>query len=280
MTETATRRPAPAPAAAGGHRRWTKALGEFVRTDVLATVIGLLVAALVWQVVAIVADATWLPTFATIVRRVGDLLGRTDFRSQLLHSIASMLIGYALAVAVGLAVGMAMGMSRLARYAFSIYVDILLFIPPVVVTPIFFSIFGLSNSSVLAVIFIFAAPVIASTSKVALMTVDRDIIDAASSFGATRWQMTRLVVFRAALPMIFTGLHLGIGRAVKGMIIGQLIIAVVGIGAFEARFEQAFDSAGLWSIAVLVVLVAVVFSWCVHFADRVVNAWAYVGQRQ
>lgn len=267
-------------AAGGGRRRWTEALGEFMRADVLATIAGLVVAAALWQIIALAADATWLPTFDTIARRVADLLEQADFRSQLVHSVASMLTGYALAVVVGLVVGTAMGVSRLARYAFSIYVDILLFIPPVVVTPIFFSIFGLSNSAVLAVIFIFAAPIIASTTKVALMTVDGDIVDAASSFGANRWQLTRLVVLRAALPMIFTGLHLGIGRAVKGMIIGQLIISVVGIGGFEARFEQAFDSAGLWSIAVLVVLIAVVFSWCVHFADRVVNAWAYVGHRR
>jgi NitT/TauT family transport system permease protein len=187
------------------------------------------------------------------------------------------MIGFALAVAVGLAVGMAMGLSRLARYAFNIYVDVLLFIPPVVVTPVFFAIFGLSNSAVLAVIFIFAAPIIASTTKAALLNVDHDLVDAAASFGANRVQKALLVVFRAALPMIFTGLHLGIGRAVKGMIIGQLILAVVGIGAYEARFEQAFDSAGLWSIAVIVVIVAIVFSWLVHFADRLVNAWAYVG---
>lgn len=280
MTETATRATAPRQVASDGRHRWTAALREFLRADVLTTIVGLLVAAVLWQLVALAADASWLPTFDTIARRIADLLGQADFRSQLLHSVASMLTGYALAVVVGLVVGMAMGMSLLARYAFSIYVDILLFIPPVVVTPVFFSIFGLSNSAVLAVIFIFAAPIIASTTKVALTTVDRDLADAASSFGASRSQLARLVVFRAALPMIFTGLHLGIGRAVKGMIIGQLIISVVGIGGFEARFEQAFDSAGLWSIAVLVVVVAVVFSWCVHFADRVVNAWAYVGRQR
>ena len=280
MTETATRRTTPAPPATGGRRRWISALGEFVRTDVLATIVGLVAAALAWQLIALAAGASWLPTFDTIARRIGDLLDDGKFRSELVHSVLSMLIGFALAVVVGVAVGMAMGMSTLARYAFSIYVDVLLFIPPVVVTPVFFAIFGLSNSAVLAVIFIFAAPIIAATTKAALMNIDRDIVDAASSFGASRWQLARLVVFRAALPMIFTGLHLGIGRAVKGMIIGQLIIAVVGIGAYEARFEQAFDSAGLWSIAVLVVVVAVGFSWGVQFADRVVNAWAYVGRRQ
>jgi NitT/TauT family transport system permease protein len=253
---------------------------EFVRVDIRATIVGLLVGAVVWQLVALALDKNWLPTFTTIAGRVGDLLADSAFRSELLSSISSMLVGFALAVLVGLAVGMAMGLNTLARYAFNIYVDVLLFIPPVVVTPVFFAIFGLSNSSVLAIIFIFSAPIIAATTKSALMTVDRGIIDAAASFGANRWQSAFLVVFRAALPMIFTGLHLGIGRAVKGMIIGQLILAVVGIGAYEARFQQAFDSVGLWSIAVIIVIVAIVFSWVVHFVDRLVNAWAYVGGEQ
>jgi NitT/TauT family transport system permease protein len=277
MTDTATQRPARPQAPARPRRRWTAALLEFVRVDVRATVLGLVVGAVVWQLVALALDKNWLPTFTTIAGRVGDLLADSAFRSELLHSVANMLVGFALSVVVGLAVGMAMGLNTMARYAFNIYVDVLLFIPPVVVTPVFFAIFGLSNSSVLAIIFIFSAPIIAATTKSALMTVDRGLIDAAASFGANRRQSAFLVVFRAALPMIFTGLHLGIGRAVKGMIIGQLILAVVGIGAYEARFQQAFDSVGLWSIAVIVVIVAIIFSWVVHFVDRLVNAWAYVG---
>src|SRR6185312_9324782 len=114
--------------------------------------------------------------------RVGDLLADSAFRSELLHSVANMLVGFAFSVVVGPADEMAMGLNRLARYAFNIYVDVLLFIPPVVVTPVFFAIFGLSNSSVLAIIFIFAAPIIAATTKAALMNIDREIVDAASSF--------------------------------------------------------------------------------------------------
>jgi NitT/TauT family transport system permease protein len=277
MTDTVTQHSARPQAPPRPRRRWTAALLEFVRVDIRATVVGLVVGAVVWQLVALALDKNWLPTFTTIAGRIGDLLADSAFRSELLHSVGNMLLGFALAVVVGLAVGLAMGLNTLARYAFNIYVDVLLFIPPVVVTPVFFAIFGLSNSSVLAIIFIFSAPIIAATTKSALMTVDHGLIDAAASFGASRRQSAFLVVFRAALPMIFTGLHLGIGRAVKGMIIGQLILAVVGIGAYEARFQQAFDSVGLWSIAVIVVIVAIVFSWVVHFVDRLVNSWAYVG---
>jgi NitT/TauT family transport system permease protein len=92
-------------------------------------------------------------------------------------------------------------------------------------------------------------------------------------------QATRLVLVRAALPGIFTGLHLGMGRAVKGMIIGQLILAVIGLGAYEARFQRTFDAAGLWSIAVIVVVAAIIFSWAVVLVDRIVNAWVHVGSR-
>jgi len=279
MTEIAAQRSIVRPATQRPVRQWRAALGQFVRHDVRATVVGLVAGAVVWQLLALLIHAEWLPTFLTVGRRCLDLLGDPEFRSELLNSVWSMILGFALASACGLAVGMAMGLSKLASRAFSIYVDILLFIPPVVITPIFFAIFGLSDSAVLAIIFIFSAPIIASTSKSALANIDHDLVEVSVSLGASRRQTALLVVFRAALPMIFTGLHLGIGRAVKGMIIGQLILAVIGIGAFEARFEQAFDSAGLWSIAVLVVLVAIIFSWCVQFVDRVVNSWAYVGQR-
>jgi NitT/TauT family transport system permease protein len=261
------------------HTRWLGTLWDFARRDVWTTLLALAAAAILWQLVALIVDQRWLPSWWTVVLKTVELLEDPAFRDALWGSLRDLVIGYLISVLAGVAVGLAMGFSRLTDSAFGVYLDALLFIPPVVTTPIFLSVFGLSRVTLVALIILFAAPIIAVTVRSAVVDVDRTIVEAALSFGASRRQLTLLVVMRAALPGIFTGLHLGMGRAVKGMIIGQLILAVIGLGAYEALFQRSFDAAGLWSIAVVVVGIAIAFSWVVLVLDRVVNSWAFVGQR-
>jgi NitT/TauT family transport system permease protein len=259
--------------------RYLAAVGDFLRADVLATLLALLFACLAWQLVAVLLDTSWLPTWFEVQSRVGDLLGDQEFSAALATSIRDMLIGYAIAVVIGLIVGLSLGMNKSIDDAARHYLDMLLFVPPVVTAPIFLSMFGLSRTTLIALVVLFATPIIAVSVKAAVLDVDRSVLEAARSFGASKAQATRLVLVRAALPGIFTGLHLGMGRAVKGMIIGQLILAVIGVGAYEARFQRTFDAAGLWSIAVIVVVTAIIFSWAVVLVDRIVNAWVHVAGR-
>jgi NitT/TauT family transport system permease protein len=153
----------------------------------------------------------------------------------------------------------------------------MLFIPPIVTAPIFLIIFGLSKTTLLAVIVVFSATVIAVNCKAAVEGVEQNLVEVSRVFGAGRLQRLFRVELRAALPLVFTGLYLGIGRAVKGMIIGQLFIAAIGLGAYEARFEQAFDAEGIWSIALLAVVASLVLSWAIQFVDGLANHWAYGG---
>jgi NitT/TauT family transport system permease protein len=55
-------------------------------------------------------------------------------------------------------------------------------------------------------------------------------LTAARSFGATEWQIFRSVVLPSTLPFILTGLRLGVGRALIGVMVGELYAATAGIG--------------------------------------------------
>ena len=53
---------------------------------------------------------------------------------------------------------------------------------------------------------------------------------AARSFGASEWQIFRSVVIPSTVPFILTGLRLAIGRALIGVMVGELYAATAGIG--------------------------------------------------
>jgi NitT/TauT family transport system permease protein len=231
---------------------------RFLRQQLGVNLLALAVGAVIWQVVALLVDAPWLPTFSAVVSHTVELLGDPALQTALGDSVVDVLLGYAISVVIGGTIGIGMGLSRNVDWALRYYLDLLLFIPPIITAPIFLIIFGLN-------------------CKAAVDGVDRSLGEVSRVFGATTRQRVVGVELRAALPLIFTGLYLGVGRAVKGMIIGQLFIAVIGLGAYEARFQQSFDAEGIWSIALLVVVTALVLSWIVQFVDGLVNHWAYGG---
>ncbi|MQA76743.1 MAG: ABC transporter permease subunit, partial [Solirubrobacterales bacterium] len=109
------------------------------------------------------------------------------------------------------------------------YVYMFLTAPTVVFVPIYFSLFGLSRWAIVALIVQYAVFIVIVNTITAVQTVDAELVEMARVYGAKSEQViVRKVLLRAALPLIAAGLRLGLGRAVKGMINGEILIAVVG----------------------------------------------------
>jgi len=61
-------------------------------------------------------------------------------------------------------------------------------------------------------------------------TTPLSLINAARSFGASEWQVFKTVVFPSTLPFVLTGLRIAVGRALVGVLVGELYAATAGIG--------------------------------------------------
>jgi NitT/TauT family transport system permease protein len=75
------------------------------------------------------------------------------------------------------------------------------------------------------------------------------------------------------MPLVYAGLRLGAGRAVKGMINGEMFIAVVGLGGVLIRAGQRFDAESVLAILLLVVIVAFRLVWLLTAAERRTLRW-------
>jgi NitT/TauT family transport system permease protein len=249
-------------------------LAAFVVEGPLATTGALLLLVVVWQVGSGLVAAPWLPSFSDVLGRAVRLFGSGELPPVLAASLGNLAVGYAVSVVLGLSLGTMMALSRKVHYAFRALVDALLFVPPVLYAPLLLAFLGFSDVALIAVIVMFAAFVIAVNTQTAVSTVDAELREMAHAFGAGWGQQLREVVLPGALPQVFAGLRLGMGRAVKGMIIGELFVTVVGLGAIERRFASVFDAEGVWAIALIVISIAIVLIWVIELIDRLVNWWA------
>lgn len=250
-------------------------LAQFVRTDVVTALGAIVFALVVWEIIGVFVVTRWLPRVTAVLANVGSLLADGNFVTVLLSSLGETLLGFVIGTAVGTAAGVAMVRSDRANQALRIYVLALLTLPSVVLAPILLVIFGVSQVNIVVLVVIFVIGLVAITTTAAIRSMDRSLIDMGLAYGCRGMRLTATIVLPFVLPAFMSGIHLGMSRAFKGMIVGQTFIGVIGVGAYEAHYEDAFNAVGMWSIALILIGLALIFVWIVRGLDHVLNFWAY-----
>jgi ABC-type nitrate/sulfonate/bicarbonate transport system permease component len=138
--------------------------------------------------------------------------------------------GYVLSAIVGVPFGIACGWYRKMAYIFDPFINAMNATPRVALLPLVIIWLGIGILSKVGIIFLGAVFPILINSRDGVKTTPYNLLTAARSFGASEWQIFRSVVLPSTLPFILTGLRLGVGRALIGVMVGELYAATAGIG--------------------------------------------------
>lgn len=252
-------------------------LGRFRPLEIALTVLsnwsGLIGIVLLWEFAGRVANLILLPPFSRVMARLFDLIVTGEITPHLVASLGSLALGFMIALVLGLALGFAMGVSKWVNTALDVYVNAMLFTPGLIFAPILFAIFGLSYWTRVGVVVIYAAFIIIINTAAAVRNVDRPLLEMAASYGASRVTTLRRIVLPDAFPLILAGLRMGMGRAVKGMVNGEIFIALVGIGGMVSGFGKRFDFVSVWALSVFIMILAVAINRGVSHLERRMTSW-------
>ena len=102
--------------------------------------------------------------------------------------------------------------------------------PRVALLPLIIIWLGIGILSKIGIIFLGAVFPLIINTRDGVKTTPVSLLNAARSFGASEWQLFRSVVVPSTVPFILTGLRLVIGRALIGVMVGELYAATAGIG--------------------------------------------------
>jgi len=138
--------------------------------------------------------------------------------------------GYVLSVIVGVPFGIACGWYKKMAYIFDPFINAMNATPRVALLPLVIIWLGIGILSKVGIIFLGAVFPILINARDGVKTTPYNLLNAAKSFGASEWQIFRSVVLPSTVPFIITGLRLGVGRALIGVMVGELYAATAGIG--------------------------------------------------
>ena len=138
--------------------------------------------------------------------------------------------GYILSVIVAVPFGIAVGWYKRMAYVFDPFINAMNATPRVALLPLVIIWLGIGIISKVGIIFLGAVFPILINTRDGVKTTPYNLLTAARSFGASQWQIFRSVVLPSTVPFILTGLRLGVGRALIGVMVGELYAATAGIG--------------------------------------------------
>ncbi|MFE4897855.1 ABC transporter permease [Peribacillus butanolivorans] len=106
-----------------------------------------------------------------------------------------------------------------------------------------------------------------------MRTVDADLIKGARSFGEKDQQIFLTVSFPATIPVILTGLRLGLGHALIGIVVGELYAATAGIGYMMAVARSTFQTDKLMVGILIIALSGVALTEVIRKIEKRFEKW-------
>ena len=198
-----------------------------------------------WLVVLLVAVLVWHATGRRIVSGVVlaglmVLVGTFGLWSQMMTTLAIMLVATVFTIIIGIPIGVAMARSDRLKTGLQPVLDAMQTLPSFVYLVPVVMFFGLGNVAAIIATFVYAVPPVIRLTDLGLRLVDREVVEAADAFGASERQAMFLVRLPLAVPTIMAGINQTIMMALAMVVVASMIGAR-GLGQEVLRGLQRGD---------------------------------------
>jgi NitT/TauT family transport system permease protein len=228
----------------------------------------------VWELVGRVGVSSIFPPLSRIVTAGLTILPTEKFIKAVEISLRSFAVGMAAALIIGIALGVVMARVQSIGRILGTWVNIFVSAPISALVPILMGVLGIGEPTVVATVFLFAVFVIILDTQVGIRKADRSLIEMAHAFGASRYQIYTKVLILSALPEILAGIRLGAIRGVKGVVIGQLLVSIIGVGELFELYSKHFLMEEFWALVIVVFAFALSVSEVIAYLERRVEYYA------
>src|SRR5271169_212459 len=213
----------------------------------------------------LVANALFPAAPTQIIVAIYSLARSGELWPHIWISTVEFVLGYVIASVLGIALGMAMAESEIAKKALQPWISGLYATPTIALAPLFILWLGIGIwSKVLVVVFLVLFPVTINT-EAGLRTTSPRLIEMLRSFGASPRQIFFKLSLPSATPFILTGLKLGIGRGLIGVVVAELFGSRAGLGRLISQSADSFNMPELFAGVVILAVAGIVmtagFTW-------------------
>ena len=226
-----------------------------------------------WQVISMNVPPIILPGPAKVVAAFVELTLSGELIRATAQTVWPFLIGLVLAFVLGTGLGLVLGIFRPAARILDPYIFVFWSIPNIAWLPLFIAWFGVGELTLIVFVFVSAFFPQLLTVESGAKEADSFLVEVARSLGGTKREILHVVVLPSALPYIFAGLRIAVGRALVGIIVGQLLIVATGIGYMFQFYGETLSLAKYFAPLIVIAALAVLLNRAVNWAEHTLVPW-------
>jgi ABC-type nitrate/sulfonate/bicarbonate transport system permease component len=208
-----------------------------------------------------------LPNPTSVWQQLLDVLRTGEYLPDLRVTLTELIAAFALSMTMGTVVGFFVSLTRYTIKVFDPLFAGIYSIPIILFLPLYVLFFGLGPASKIALgATISFFPIVLSTIA-GFSNVDRTLVTAARSMGASNYQLFRYVLLPAASPVILSGLRMGFTVALLSIIGSEVIASLAGLGHHIVQLGEGMDMARMFAYIAFVVVIAAVLNSAVSYLE-------------
>ncbi|MGA5301906.1 ABC transporter permease [Nucisporomicrobium flavum] len=259
------------------------ALGKRIWRSAWPKLLAVAIVVVAWQAVV---WAEWKPAYvlpgpATVFEDLGSLITTGDFWDGVRLTMTRAVTGFALAVLIGTIVGAAVSRFAPLRAAIGSLITGLQTMPSIMWFPLAILLFQISESAIMFVVVIGAAPSVANGLISGIDYVPRTWLRVGQVLGMTGFAKYRHLILPASLPSFISGLKQGWAFSWRSLMAGELLVIVPGALSIGVRMQQARDlneSSLVISFIIVVLVIGILIDLLFNAADNALRKrWGLTG---
>jgi ABC-type nitrate/sulfonate/bicarbonate transport system permease component len=236
----------------------------------LISVIGVLLG---WEVFGRQIEPLFMSYPTAIAVSATEMIRSGELIAALLDSLGTLLLGFLVASVIGIAIGLLIGRYRTVEAATDWLVNALYATPLVAIIPLVVLWFGLGFSAKLFIVVILAIFPILINTAAGVRNVPQPLLDVGFAFDATERQLFTKFILPASLPYMMTGLRLGVGRSIIGMVVAEFFTAITGLGALIVKYGNQYDTASMFVPILTLMLLGVTLTALMRRIESWIAPW-------
>ncbi|MGI6344563.1 MAG: ABC transporter permease [Bacillota bacterium] len=241
------------------------------RAAIVAAQLIILVAGfLLWEVAA---RQGWVDPFlisqpSRIWATILSLHADGSLYHHLLVTCGETVIGFLLGTVLGTLVAIVLWWSEFLARVLDPYLVVLNALPKIVLGPLFIVWLGTSQVAIVAIALAISLVTTIMVVFTGFQEVNRNQIKLVQTFGASRWQVLRKVVFPASIPTIISVLKVNVGLSFVGVIVGEFLVSKAGLGFLAIYGGQVLNMNLVMTSVILLSLAAALMYQFVAWIEK------------
>lgn len=222
-------------------------------------VAALAVIAVVWEAISrsglLYKDV--VPSLMAIAGAFGRLLVDPELYRHLSVTASEVGLGFAIGTVAGIGVGLALGASRRFGAAAEPYMEALATAPKSIFLPVAMMALGIGMASKAAIGALSCVFVVMLSTAAGVREIRPILIRVGRSYHLSAAQMVRLVYLPAVVPALITGMRLGLGVTIIGVLLAEIKLANAGLGFLAIEFYNQFRTPEMYALLIFIFLLAI-----------------------